>query len=55
MITTTLRQHGTLCPMCDGLEEVVLVKLESIYLSTRFALCRECREKLAEKLLATPC
>jgi len=53
MISTTLRRPGTMCPMCDGLDEVVLVKLESVYLSTRFALCLECRKKLAEKLLAT--
>ena len=50
MISVTRRQSGTQCPLCDGTTDVCLIRLESDYLSTSFALCRGCRTKLVKKM-----
>ncbi len=50
MITVTRRPDVTRCPLCDETVGVCLIRLESDYLSTSFALCRKCRTELSRKM-----
>jgi hypothetical protein len=50
MITVTRRPDATQCPLCGDTGGVCLIRLDSDYLSTSFALCRKCRTKLARKM-----
>jgi hypothetical protein len=52
-ISIIKRREGTICPVCEGMQDVRLISLQSDYLSTTFALCKTCRIALVHGLKDT--